>query len=201
MRNGNAAWTPEIHDERLPTVRARTRTKEYRGRAVRTGQSVVLLVRIRSRDVRRAAANAVCVGHHDGDERGQGVHVLADTAADVNHVAVQQAVAVRRHERAGPRHDRNGRGYTSSAVRLVLGRLAVHVRAHRVFRVHHVPLGHQFRVLHNDRIRHDLRLQRVVQGATVDVHVPDGHDPDGHPRHQRSADHGGRMADISWPVG
>jgi len=35
------------------------------------------------------------VGHHDGDERGQGVHVSADATDDVNHVAVQQTVAVK----------------------------------------------------------------------------------------------------------
>jgi len=96
--------TPKIHDERLPTVRAGTRAERYRGRRRgrpnRTGQSVVLRVRIRSRDVRRAAAYAVRVGHHDGDERGQGVFVPADTAGDVNHVAVQQTVAVRRLARS-----------------------------------------------------------------------------------------------------
>jgi len=41
----------------------------------------------------------------------------------------------------------------------------------------------------------------MVQGATVDVHIPDEHDPDGHPGHQRSTDHGGRMADVPRPVG
>jgi len=91
------------------------------------------------------------VGHHDGDERGQGVHVPADATSDVDHVAVQQAVVVGRRAQPGPRHDRDGRGNQPlRAVRLVLGRMAVDVSAHRVRCVHHVPRGHQFCVLHDD---------------------------------------------------
>jgi len=68
-----------------------------RGRADCAGQPVVQRVWVRSRDDRRTATYAVRVGHRDGDERGQGVHVLAGSAVDVDRVAVQQAIAVAYH--------------------------------------------------------------------------------------------------------
>jgi len=81
------------------------------------------------------------VGYHDGDERGQGVHVPVDAAAHVGLVAVEQAVAVGHHARVGPRHVRYGRSSRATVTfRLVLSSVAGHVRAHRVFRVHHVSL-------------------------------------------------------------
>jgi len=141
------------------------------------------------------------VGYHDSDERGQGVHVPADAAGDVDHVAVLQTVAVGRLVRPGPRHDGDGRGHAAGAVSLVLGQMAVHVRPHRVRCVHYVPFGHGFRVLHDTRVRHDHGVQRMVQGAAVHVRVPDGHHPNVRPRHQRSPDHGGRMADVPRPMG
>lgn len=75
------------------------------------------------------------MGHHDGDERSQSVHLLADAAGDVDRLAVQQAIA---DARARP--DRRRRhASVAGAVRPVLGGVAVHVRAHRVHRIHHVP--------------------------------------------------------------
>lgn len=140
------------------------------------------------------------MGHHDGDERGQGVHVPAGAAGDVDRLAVQQTIADRRGERAGPGRGRR-HATVAGAVRPVLGGVAVHVRAHRVRRVHHVPRRHRLRVLHGHRVRHDCRVQRVDDGAATDVRVPVGRDPDVRPEHQRPADHRRGLADVPRPVG
>jgi len=142
-----------------------------------------LHLRVRTRDEGNARTDANIMGHHNGDERGQGAHVSADTTGDVSHVAMLQAdvdLPVLQARRNHP----VGRDRTAEIVRVELGHVAKSDDFRRVVHILDVSRLYVFRVFRPVRVRDDRHLHHVVSAANLVVHVPDRVGLSGRPERQ-----------------